>query len=240
MKKADKPWITVLTLPERPLYLDRTLTSLEAAGALDFAGDRIVFVDGDPLRVPQRARWAYAPTNNVSRRGGSAKALVAILRAAAQLGALYVLYFEDDVVCSRNAISAMAGMVVPTDCWALQFCDIKHLGPGAHAAPSLTRHVADHHWGTQALKIPSWTLLRVLQSSEPERWPQAFSSDVLLGKIATTEATPHLGIVSPSVVQHVGAHSVCNQGQDLRECGRSAHNFAGVDFDARSVEGVGG
>ncbi len=55
------PWLTVLTTPARPEYLLATLASIDAAGGDRFAGNRIVFVDGDRGQVPDvPPGWASA------------------------------------------------------------------------------------------------------------------------------------------------------------------------------------
>jgi hypothetical protein len=59
---------------------------------------------------------------------------------------------------------------------------------------------------------------------------------VLLGQIAAA-AFPGapLAVAVPSIVQHVGAVSLCNPSEPIGGPGRAARNFPGVGFDAREL-----
>lgn len=239
------PWLSVLTCPARPQYWERTLLSIDAAGGAYFHGRRVLFVDGN---IDGAIYYRGASASSWEVRGeppqGSARAMQAILRAAFEDGAPYLLYFEDDLELAQHAVEVMARLPVPADCWALQFCDVGHVAPKTPAyfdafypqTSAIHRHKTDHHWGTVALKIPRWTLARV--DVPVNFWhPRGHSSDVLLGKLGTTDATPYIGVVAPSIVQHIGVESICNPHRALSDHGRSAHNFPGVDFDARTLLG---
>lgn len=237
--RSGLPWLSVLTCPTRPHYWEQTIMAIDAAGGAYFHGRKVLFVDGDPdgpiyYRGAVASGWAVRDCRKeIGQRQGSARSMLAVLQAAAADEAPYLLYFEDDLQLARHAVEVMERMPVPGDFWALQFCDLKRIG-----GPDIINTAqTDHHWGNQAMKLPRWTIERGAKWASTYEHQHPYASDVLLGMIGTTPATPFFGVVAPSIVQHIGAESICNPNRDLSEYGRSAHNFPGVDFDARTLLG---
>lgn len=230
-----KTIISVLTSPKRPDYLAQTLVGLDGAGADGYA--KFLAVDGltDTVQAPRS--WPLVCVGG--GRGGSTYAMLNIFRHAVEMGADELLYFEDDIIPCRRAVTALARMPVRSDCGFLTACDIlavaRGLPPGVQrirAADDLRPHRA--FWGTMALKIPS-RALRYLAEFEPGA-NQGNHSDVWLGDhLASGRGRwKYFGTVAPSLFQHVGEKSLCSPEQGL-EPWRVAQDFS-ADFDAGELQ----
>lgn len=238
------PWISVLTTPARPEYLRDTLASIDDAGGRHFRGNRVVFVDGRIDDVPAvPAGWVKMTTGGPAARG-SRRAMWKVLNFAALARVPYLLYFEDDVRLCRNAIDAMAGLVVPTGVAFIAMLNQKKgvsERHGIHCRRADDPANAPGHWGSQALKIP----LRSLRAFERRHtepingWP--YSSDVWLGsQLATRKsAEHHYGILVPSLVRHVGARSTIPTQETFAADGhRAGLGYAGDDFNAELLPAI--
>lgn len=243
-------WVTVLTTPARPQYLHDTLDRLDAAGAAAF--QRVVFFDGQiqgrRLFEISHPGWELLQCHPEGLPLGSAAASFEAMEAAAILGADRLLYFEDDVVPCRNAVTAMARWPIPPDCGFVAFTDIRGLGTGR---PSLVRAPGgpwkkdgDGFWGSQAVAIPRASLDHIKSFPTHQRdswrrslWPFRNASDVQMGLLLASASAPAslYGVVSPSLVNHIGDVSAVNPGWALGQPYRSPANFAGEEFDALSL-----
>jgi len=246
------PWLTVITTPRRQDYLASTIAAIDAAGGLhDWKGLKFLYVDGnsdDLLWKPSPSGWLISSQES---HGNAANSL-RVLKDAAKFKVPYVLFFEDDLKISRNAIPVMAELEVPSDCWALQFCDLRSFGdPRSDEIRIFRQSMGDDvnvecdpkkactMWGNQALKIPERTLKLIAESKIPDQWEAQHgphNADTMFSLISLEQKeAPYLGIVAPSLVKHVGSvRSMNNEGREL-DLGRSARNFPGEDFDARSL-----
>jgi hypothetical protein len=258
-RMRGKPAVTVLTSPQRSGYYERTIELLDETGATKLP-TRILFVDGPASHDAVEAHGPWGPlggrymritppewnirscyTGYDGRVSGTKKAMVNILRWAADVGVSDLYYFEDDVLPAKNAVLAMQAIVVPDDCAFLTFCDIKWLG-GEDKTPGIRRFAGfdeindTGHWGNQALKIPRATL-QYFRSGPLPPWHHRHASDVLLSIIVAQEPAPwnKYGVVAPSLVQHIGLNSLANPREPQRGHGREAANFVGKDFDALAV-----
>jgi len=244
-----KPWITVVTTPRRPEYLEATVSAIDSTGGKEFDGERRLFTDGDGDQLEWRppADWQVFSRGR-TYRGNSFNA-IRVCRDAAIAGTPYILFFEDDIALTRNAITVMSQVEIPPDCWALQFCDLRSFGDrGTDKIRIFRQSIANYTneecdptkactmWGNQSLKIPLRTLKLIDKSTLIDRWEQnqgPHHADVLLSLISLEQTdAPYLGIVGPSLAQHVGMKSLCNLGRNLTDLGRSSRTFPGVDFDA--------
>jgi hypothetical protein len=153
----------------------------------------------------------------------------------------YVLFFEDDVRFTRNAIVAMAAIPVPPPLGFLAWCNQKRGLPDTPPAPpAIYSRVAaapanaPGHWGNQALKIPARSLYLFRHpSTEPRATEYAYASDNWIGEQLVT-----YGIVLPALVRHVGAETTIpvQSGQGL-DGHRAGLNYAGDGFDALNLLG---
>lgn len=247
------PWLTVVTTTSRPHYLQATLDSIDRNGGATFPGEKHLYVDGhlegwSPPTLPPS--WTIYPWGEWGEGWprGNAYNTINVLRLAAAERVPYLLYFEDDIALTRNAVSVMEDLIVPPDCFALQFCDLKQHGDPRNDKLRLLRQpIGDDEsntfdltrpgpmWGLQALKFHPMFLRAFAQAKAPTLWARMHHSDILLSRVAVETAFPYLGIVSPSLVQHIGLKSMVNPGDGLTRRGRAAHNFPGENFDARSL-----
>lgn len=237
----SRPWLTVLTCPERLEYLAATLESLRLAGAEALDADRFVFVDGDPGAVAAPG-WQVVGVDPQGARLGTKAALLAVMRTAARSGADHLIYTEDDVAYCRNALTAIERIGCPDDLGFVTHCDIKRVGvnAGMTEAPGYDPGSGPGevgHWGNQCLYIPGRSLEIMLSAPEPE-WAADKSSDILLGIMLASPAAPCVsyGAFVPSLAQHVGARSLVMPGIGVHGWGRDANTFPGEEFDALSLD----
>jgi hypothetical protein len=245
------PWLTVCTTPRRTDYLAATIAAIDEAGGSWFPGRKVLYVDGKSSGPPP-VGWELRESE---QNYGNAHSAIALLRAAARARAPYLLFFEDDIILTRYAVDVMCDIEVPPECFMLQFCDLKAYGDPRHDALRIFNQPlgADESntsdptrpgpmWGNQALKVPLRSLVAFTDTATARMWRRKHHADILFSNVAAEAAgpgvTPYLGIVAPSLVQHVGLKSLCNPTQGLDKRGRIAHNFPGVDFDARSLLGA--
>jgi hypothetical protein len=240
--------IVVLTTPRRPQFLGRTLVELDRAGA---AGqERLLCVDGavqDILRLRVVPRgWqiiSVASGNAVNTQIAFHGVCAAIAR---RVGTDDVLFFEDDIVPCRNAVTGLGLIPVPDDCGYLVAFD--HRNVLTSPAPRLLLVMADDpngpqrgwgFWGNQALKLPRRTIAHLAKQRTdrtyvPHVRSRLYGSDVWLGFNAATEGAPwrFYGLLAPSLFQHIGAVSAVGTHWALK--GRTALNFR-ADFDALAL-----
>lgn len=231
------PWLTVLTTPRRPQYLQATLAELDQAGAhilaIQGALLRCIAVDGNPADVPDRPGWVKF---SVGMNVGSRRALLNTCHAAADGQAGHLLYFEDDLVACQNAVLALNRALVPQDCGFITAFTMQF---DRRVARDKTIHTAHKlpggYWGTQALKIPARGLshLRTLQIGENEI---DNSGDVWLGQHLATQHAPwwKYRILRPSIFEHVGLVSQAHPA-DKRD--RKSADFV-REFDALTIPGL--
>lgn len=200
------PWISVLTTPRRPDYLRGTLAAIDDAGGAAFAGRKIVFVDDD---ATERVRPLVGPGWDVERLSpqsspgvlratlrGTLRSMWEILHRAALARAGFLLYFEDDVRLSLNAITAMSSFSVPDELEALSFFQ---MNPGMSTEPGTHRFRLPRFWGAQCLKIPDRSLARFAGDDDETLPTYPFACDVWIGERLS------IGIVLPAIVRHIGA-----------------------------------
>lgn len=230
--------LTVLTCPRaKTSYLADTLASLERAGAHD-VDQRVIVCDGPvPRGVP--ASWeAYSLG---SEPGGNMRAFFEVMRFAVNHGAQRLLYFEDDVVASRNAIHHMQAVGVPDDLAFVSFFDMKEMLPGAkpglYRVPTMGKE-GWGFWGMQAVLFPFTTLDYAVrnQARITGRFPGIpHSSDVALGYDLLFSDRSSYGVHVPGLFEHIGeASSIWTNrgGWDDYEVNRRATSFLGIDTDA--------
>lgn len=238
-------WVTVLTSPARPHYVRDTLRRLDGAGASSFR--RQIFVDGPSWKVEPLPGWEVRQCTFNGSPMGSAASSAAVLAAAADEGAEKLLYFEDDVIPCRNAVTAMSKWRIPPDVGFLAFCDIKNLGnarggPGIIRAPGGPwKRDGDGFWGSQAVVVPRRSLDDIQAIPHHQRprwrrslWPYRNASDVQMGLMLASPPGTY-GVIFPSLVDHVGDVSAVNPEWRLTHANRRPHNFPGEDFDALTL-----
>jgi hypothetical protein len=195
------PWLSVVTVPRRLQYLTGTLNAIDGAGGADFYGRRVVFVDGaiDRVRPHLRPGWdVESLTDGADESRGTRRTVFAILHRAAVAQVPYLLFFEDDLVMVRNAVTAMARCVVPDQIGFLSFFQ---MNKGMPAAPGIHRYQGRSFWGNQALKFPGRSLIQFAGTDDTPPEQYEHSGDIWLGN----RLVP--GIVLPAIVRHIGAES---------------------------------
>ena len=171
---------------------------------------------------------------------GSTEAMRRLIVHSAAMGR-DLLFFEDDLLLCRNAVSRIIAQRVPEDTGIVTFFDMKEVPPGT--APGLYRTPAEGKqgsgfWGAQCLKFPLETLIHLANKNweEEGRIGSKMASDILIGRILTKHPTrKNLAVHIPNLVEHIGHASACFPGLTLTPRWRRATNFLGRDFDALSL-----
>lgn len=231
---SPKTWISVLTTPKRPGYIQRTLRELDNAGAQALAertgAVRFLAVDGNPDEITDRPGWVKGQVGD--GLGGTRRAMLRVIQAAADDGAESLLYFEDDVLPCYDAVVALAFLPVPEDCGFLVACDVRGMGGWA---PALITAAADDpafapgFWGSMAVKIPGRALHHLRAHQLDITSPQMNAADVWLGQQLAAAAAPwhKFMVVAPSLFQHYGMTSAVDPARTLEGPGRMARNWNG-------------
>lgn len=230
-------WIVVLTTPGRGSYREATLASLDEAGGSGFEGRKIVYCDGTDVPFDVPSGWEAVPSGSEALSGTTA-ATFGALAFVREHGAGDVLFFEDDVVSCRNAVTFMSKVTVPDRHAFLVFSDIR--GFSDLRAQLITKPGdggdGRGHWGNQALKIPRRTLMYLRHAKLFDAGKKS-ASDLVLGYTTAGLLSPwaSYGVCSPSIFDHVGYDSAALPGVPFAGEGRATRNFAGRDFDAMTL-----
>lgn len=232
--------------PNGALYLDETLTRLDAEGASE-ADSKLVFCDGAPNEPIKLWRYAVSPFQEGTRRS-----LWKIFQIALDDKVDQALLFEDDVWPARNAVRLMTGLAVPSDLAFLSFFDSYECPQGAPYGVYPKRTSGSDGWGfrySQCVLIPNRTMrflvdhfpeprdiaIRVWSSETGESWRKGDKNraDNAIGYALAKSPWPQYGVFVPSLVRHIGFESAAAPGPfDERKIER---NFPGNDFDALSL-----
>jgi len=225
--------ISVLTTPRRLHYLAGTLRALDDAGGVLFGGRKTVFVDGPSSAIASAgvpAGWGIESLTGEGPSKGSRPALWTILHRAAVAGVPYLLHFEDDVRCTKNAVKAMVLFSVPRLIADAGFLSFFQGNPGLDLSPGVQLFNGRAFWGTQALKFAAPALERFRDPKTNPANDYRYSADTWLGG----QLRPAL--VIPSIVRHIGAETTipAQKGETL-EGHRAGLLYAGDDFDALTL-----
>jgi len=232
-------------------YADATLSQLEAQGAI-VMNAWMSPADEQHLRAAPLTMAALegAPAvirifSDVHRRGQAWNFLRA-LRAGLDAGAERITLLEDDLEICRGFVARVEATPVPADCafisWFDPFLGCPRLGTyqGYMAlppkeplppAPGFVRRICSLFYCNQALTFTRATASRIARAYISAVWTAPHEGDVLIAQILQHE---NYAVHYPSLVQHVGALSLCNPGQRL-EKNRISHHYAGADFDAATL-----
>jgi hypothetical protein len=239
MSPPSRSLLVVATTP-RPgaSYLDATLAALDQAGA-DGATMKRVLSDG-PLTgaCPWPARAYPGPSGS---RAAFRRALELALEEAADL----LVWCEDDVKTTRNALRRILGLGVPDTVAYLTYIDTRECATGTSAglwSCPVTGTDGRGFFCTQCLAIPRRTLeflggvdLFAVKVKAKGRWQATPNNiDSVLSVVLERSPWPRFGIHIPCLVEHVGATSAAHPGETLHAL-RRATNFPGEDFDALSL-----
>ena len=230
-------YIAVLTTPRTPSYLLDTLAHLDAAGAAKCM--REVVCDGD-VSTEMPLGWAKYILG--AKPHGNLRAFFGVCKRAFERDADRLLYFEDDICLSQNAIQRMRQIGVPQDCAWTAFFDMKEIAPGTPAGVyrvSPSGVDGQGWWGFQSVMIPrnvfTW-LLAHKKEILADAGTVVHCSDYFVGHALLRSPWPEVAVHVPSLVEHVGANtSSIWPGQGQYEVNRTAKNFLGSQEDATAL-----
>lgn len=216
-------------------YLPATIEQLEEAGAKALpVTDKLLYSDGPLVHRPKG--WTIVESKEAQ---GSRKAFWEVLQTVYPQNADLVA-FEDDVLLSRNAVTAMIDFKVPLDLAFVSFFD--NITP-AGAPPGMVKYVfggAQDFWGAQAIKVPH-RAMRYLLFPPGDVFPKPREGrhqgrDVAMQLCFMGSPLRRWGTWFPHWVQHIGDASVVNSTRAVRLAAegkkRDSQNWAGPDFDA--------
>lgn len=236
--------IAVLTCERAGFYVGETIHQIAREGGASLP--RRLYLDGSEefaKALACRLRPYGGDSWELVRLGeglGSSEAMRRLVVHAAQEGR-DLLFFEDDLLLCRNAVSRMIAQHVPDDVGIVTFFDMKEIKPGS--APGLYRRPADGgggkgFWGAQCLKFSSESLIWLAEHDwmVESRGDSRMASDILMGRVmAKHPERRKLAVHIPCLVEHVGHSSACFPGLSLSPRWRRATNFMGRHFDAMSL-----
>jgi hypothetical protein len=205
-------------------YLGNLVEQVDQSG---WPGRRVIISDG-PCSLS--TGW---PTLASPEREGQTKtywrALAVGLEEARQHRADRFVILEDDAELSQNALQYMEHTPLHPVLAFMTWYDGHAVRPGSKDG---THVVPGHRFS--CLPAVTWrprTAERLLGSPDVRAWHNAHEGDVLISQIL---ADQFYGVHVPNLVQHMGAVSLCNPGQDLTGL-RTANNYRGRAFDAMTL-----
>jgi len=236
--------IAVLTCQRPGFYVGETIRQIVKEGGARLP--RRIYLDGTmdfSDALTRRLRPYGGDEWEVVRLGeglGSSEAMRRLVVHSAQEGRT-LLFFEDDLLLCKNAVSRMIAQHVPDDVGVVTFFDMKEVKPDS--MPGLYRRPADGtdgrgFWGAQCLKFAPETLTWLAQHDwmAESRGDSRMASDILMGRVIVKHPRRNrLAVHVPCLVEHVGQTSACFPGLSLLPHWRRATNFMGNSFDAMSL-----
>ncbi len=234
--------LLVLNTTKRPGdvdYFTDTLARVEAAGASAIAKEnKLIYSDG-PFGRETPAGWELIETPEAT---GTLPGLEAISKIARERN-MDLLFLEDDITLTKNAITKMMGFEVPDDLGFVSFFDF--YTAAGHANGIEKRGYEDQvplQAGVQAIKFPR----RSLDFLWGEGQPQSVLQGKKFGRLYVIKfyfwrhsPWKQFGMHFPHLVQHIGEVSAVNgtRSQMMAAAGekRISNNFPGEDFDALST-----
>jgi hypothetical protein len=213
-------------------YLEETLAALDREGAGEW-GERAIVSDGTfELRL---RHWTSVEEQGARR--GSRYTMWRAFHYAVEHGVERLLYCEDDIVPTKNALRTMLGMSVPDRCAFVDFHDITRLGrltrPGLYTMP-LGRRFQTYS-GTQCMLFPRRTVAWLLEHDPSGVAARGLPNcvDAVLGHLLTESPWPRYAAHLPCLVRHVGAVSAAHANLGIE--GRLPSHYPGDDFDSLTL-----
>jgi hypothetical protein len=205
-------------------YLEDLIRVVDESG---WQGPRFLVSDGEP---PLAASWPTITTNeNTGQMRTYWRALAIGLDQARLLGDSKILILEDDVELCRNALQYMERAVLPANTEFVTWFDGHVIPRGSRQG--VYRVPARHFFCLQGVV---WTIAaaeKLLNAPDAAVWSEPHRGDNLIAQIL---ARDYYGVHVPNLVQHRGAVSICNPGQQLDGV-RTANNYPGPEFDALTL-----
>lgn len=212
-------------------YLPDTLVSLENAGATAYP--KIVFSDGPITKSPRG--WSCIATE---QRKSSRLNLWAAIRMAVNIGAERLLFFEDDLRATQNAVHRMATVEIPKDTALVSFYDMKEVPsdsrPGLYRSPARGRD-GKGFWSLLGTVFPRW-MLEYLAAKDPfsvQKDVPHMHGDRTIEDLMAASPWPSFCVHIPCLVRHVGEVSAAHPGAPFAK--RHTRNYPGDLFDARQL-----
>jgi len=222
--------ISVLTCTARGQYLAQTIASIDRAGGAEYAGPKIVHVDGPADGIGPFPGWQVQALSFA--RSGARRSMLDIMGRAAAAAVELLLYFEDDVVLCKGAIPAMLEIGVPEPLGFVSYCDllwhpIPPLELGVFPGCPRNAPVADGGFvGCQALALPARTIASLIMRTPPA-WLDRNNCDSTIGT-----SSEYYGVID-SLADHVGMESAI-MGRSYGRL-RTVRGWRGEDFDAATL-----
>lgn len=204
--------------------LDRLTAQIRDAG---WSGPRFLVADGTAARASGWTTLASPRRQGQRRTYWRALALgVQQTRAAADDR---ILILEDDVELCRNALGYMQRAPIPAGLDFITWFDGHMIREGS--TPGVYPVPAEKFFCLQGVTWRRSTAEMLLRSPAAAAWPDRHSGDTLIARIL---AGRRYGVHVPNLLQHIGAQSICNPGQQLAGV-RTANNYPGRGFDASAL-----
>lgn len=236
--------LIVVATCERPAsYVHRTAAALLAAGA-DECAHQLVLSDGWDLEPPPGWDWEVRYP-----RAGIRVMLWWAFAHALELGADRLIFCEDDITPTRNAVRYLRRVEIPDSVAFVDAHDMKELRaetrPGLHLVPAAGLDKAGY-WGNQCMMFP-WRTMVYLSARSPleelshlRNRPAAgagelhHGADMVLGRLVEASPWPHWAVLLPRLFRHDGVQSAAHPTKEHVDH-RVTANYPGEDFDALTL-----
>lgn len=225
--------ITVLThpRPNNTSYVQATVSSLLAAGA-----SCVVVINDDPrTKLPQKNKTTYVeipPSSNL-------EATWAVFDYFTKTEEQNLLFCEDDVVFSKNAIKYVTHLDVPKQSAFITFHDATEFVSGAPQGMfdvAFKNGALRKFIGNQCLLFPRRTVTWLsAQKIKPRFALNSNQADVVIGRLLRDSPWPQYTVHNPALARHIGAVSAAHIGLPLDINGRCPRNYIGDDVDINNV-----
>lgn len=226
--------ISTCVRPGGVSYLEPTAEALVREGAGE-CGVRAIFWDG-PV---QRPTAGWDAIGHAGAPEGSRFNMWRVFRFALERQADRLVYCEDDIVPSKNAIRKICSLEVPEWAAFIDFHDMKELRragePGMHRVPA-AGYDRRGYWGTQCMSFPRRTLEWLAQRDPATVARRALPNcaDATLGWLLVSSPWPMYAAHLPCLVRHAGAVSAAHPGSTLRRHRLPSH-YLGDEVDALAL-----
>jgi hypothetical protein len=211
------------TLREKVSRLPHTLAALEPAGLESWAGPKLIVADG---YTPEAHGWIVDVASTEVR--GSSSTFIHLLTQVVRRwpDVEQLTYLQDDISMSKNALRYIERFRVPADLAFVAWFSQIASEPGRQYLRRMPTHI---FFCSQAITLTRLSVDTLLKNGL-KQWPHRHLCDVLLQLLSV----PTYAIHVPSIAEHDdGGASACG---NAKRGPRKAPNFAGLDFDALTLE----
>jgi hypothetical protein len=236
---ASADLIVIVTCERPGSLVHRTAERLAAAGASE-CPHQLILSDGWDLDPPPGWDWEVRYP-----QAGIRVMMWWAFAHALELGAERLIFCEDDITPTRNAIRYLRTVEIPDHVAFIDAHDMKEmrdeLAPGLHLVEAPGRDRMGY-WGNQCMMFPRRTVewlaarspLEELSHMKNPGGELPHAADVVMGRLLEASPWPRWAVLLPRLFRHDGVQSVAHPTKTHTDH-RVTANYPGEDFDALTL-----